>query len=52
MTITTTSPKQNGPEKKRYESPRLEVYGDIRMVTEALGLHSAQSDGILSQKTS
>ena len=52
MTITTTSPKQNGPEKKRYESPRLEVYGDIRMVTEALGLHSANKDGISNQKTS
>jgi len=44
MTMKTTSPREDGPAKKRYESPRLEVYGDIRVVTQATG-HSGNFDG-------
>jgi hypothetical protein len=45
MTMKTTSPREDGPAKKRYESPRLEVYGDIRVVTEAVAHTSANADG-------
>jgi hypothetical protein len=36
--MTTKSPsfKDDGPAKKPYERPRLEVYGDIREVTDTL----------------
>ena len=37
MTMKTTRPNQDAPAKKRYEAPRLEVYGDIRVVTESAG---------------
>jgi hypothetical protein len=37
MTSKSTSFKGDGPAKKPYESPRLEVYGDIREVTDAGG---------------
>lgn len=45
MTMKTTSTRDDGPAKKRYESPRLEVYGDIRVVTEAVGHTSTHADG-------
>jgi hypothetical protein len=37
MTSKSTSFKGDGPAKKPYESPRLEVYGDIREVTDGAG---------------
>lgn len=45
MTMKTTRPNQEGPAKKRYETPRLEVYGDIRVVTEAVAHNSDVNDG-------
>ena len=45
MTMETTRPREDGPAKKRYESPRLEVYGDIRVVTEAVEHNSVKTDG-------
>lgn len=51
MTMKTTRPTEDGPAKKRYESPRLEVYGDIRAVTEAAGHTSAKSDGQKNLRT-
>jgi hypothetical protein len=45
MTIKTPSGREDRPAKQRYESPRLESYGDIRVVTEAVGHNSTISDG-------
>jgi hypothetical protein len=44
--MATESPsfKEDRPARKPYERPRLEVYGDIRTVTEAIG-HSGNDDG-------
>ena len=44
--MPTESPsfKEDRPARKPYESPRLEVYGDIRTVTEAVG-HTGNDDG-------
>ena len=51
MTMKTTRPKEDGPAKKRYESPRLEIYGDIRLVTGAVG-HVGKTDGAsMARKT-
>jgi len=44
MTITPTNYKGDRPLKKQYERPRLEVYGNIREVTENLGRTSMTSD--------
>ena len=38
MTNRLASSKGDGPAKKPYESPRLEVYGDIREVTNIQGM--------------
>ena len=40
MTTKSASFNEDGPAKKPYESPRLDVYGDIRDVTD-----STASDG-------
>ena len=45
MTIKTPSGREDRPAKQPYESPRLESYGDIRVVTEAVGHTSSNSDG-------
>jgi hypothetical protein len=45
MTTKSTSLQENGPVKKPYERPRLEVYGDIREVTDAVGKKSSMFDG-------
>jgi hypothetical protein len=45
MTIKTPGDREDRPAKQRYESPRLESYGDIRVVTEAVAHTSANSDG-------
>jgi len=47
MATKPTSFKEDGPAKKPYESPRLEVYGDIREVTDSLGNTASKSDGAL-----
>jgi hypothetical protein len=47
MATTPASFKKDGPAKKPYESPRLEVYGDIREVTDAVNPAGAKSDGSL-----
>jgi hypothetical protein len=45
MATTPASFKNDGPAKKPYESPRLEVYGDIREVTDVVNPAGAKSDG-------
>ena len=44
--MTTTSPaaRNSGAPKKPYESPRLEVYGDIGKITQTVG-SSGHADG-------
>lgn len=44
--MTTTPPPVDNPgaQKKRYEPPRLERYGDIRQITQAVG-HTGNPDG-------
>jgi hypothetical protein len=44
MTTTPTDLTGGAPLKKQYERPRLEVYGNIREVTENLGRTSMTSD--------
>ena len=44
MTTKSTSSTQGRSVKKPYESPRLEVYGDIR-VTDTAGYMSKRNDG-------
>ncbi|HUE89810.1 MAG TPA: lasso RiPP family leader peptide-containing protein [Vicinamibacterales bacterium] len=44
MTRTPTTFEGNRPPKKPYERPRLEVYGNIREVTENLGRTSMTAD--------
>ena len=50
MTTKPASFKEDGSTKKSYERPRLEVYGDIREVTEAFGMLAA-ADGALMGNT-
>jgi hypothetical protein len=48
MTTASKSFKGNEPAKKPYESPRLEVYGDIRSVTDSVsmtGSHDGAAHG-------
>jgi hypothetical protein len=45
MATKSTSLNEDGPAKKPYESPRLEVYGDIRAVTAATGTTTPKNDG-------
>ena len=44
MTTNTTSFKGERPPRKQYERPRLEVYGNIREVTDNLGMTSSSTD--------
>jgi hypothetical protein len=44
MTITPKEFTGDKPLKKPYERPRLEVYGNIREVTENLGRMSSTAD--------
>lgn len=44
MTTNSTDLKGQQPPKQRYERPRLEVYGNIRDVTDNLGRTSKSSD--------
>ncbi len=44
MTAHQTDGKQDGPGRKPYERPRLEVYGDIREVTNSYG-KKGKNDG-------
>jgi hypothetical protein len=54
MTTKSATPKEDAPARKPYERPRLEVYGDIREVTDAVGMSSLNADGshTASNKTS
>jgi hypothetical protein len=45
MTTKSATPKEDAPARKPYERPRLEVYGDIREVTDAVGMSSVNADG-------
>ena len=45
MTSKSTNLNGVGPAKKPYERPRLEVYGDIREVTDSVGMRSDSGDG-------
>jgi len=47
MATTPASVNNDRPAKKPYDSPRLEVYGDIREVTDAVNPAGAKSDGSL-----
>ena len=51
MATTPASFEKDGPAKKPYASPRLEVYGDIREVTVSLNPSGARSDGGLHGST-
>ena len=44
MATTPASFEKEGPAKKPYASPRLEVYGDIREVTASLNPTGGMSD--------
>ena len=44
MSITPKEFTGHAPSKKPYERPRLEVYGNIREVTENLGMASRIAD--------
>ena len=45
MATTPESFEKDGPAKKPYASPRLEVYGDIREVTVSLKPSGGMNDG-------
>ena len=45
MATTPASFEKDGPAKKPYESPRLEVYGDIREVTFSFNPSGSMGDG-------
>jgi hypothetical protein len=51
MATKPTTFKDDEPAKKPYESPRLEVYGDIRAVTAAVALVGKNDGGHGSDKT-
>ena len=51
MATTPASFKKDGPAKKPYESPRLEVYGDIRAVTAAVDVSGKNDGGAGKNKT-
>jgi hypothetical protein len=44
MTTTPAAVTNVDSPKKQYEPPRLEVYGDIRQITQTAGM-TGQSDG-------
>ena len=44
MTTTPAAVNNADPPKKRYQPPRLEIYGDIRRITQTVG-GTGQSDG-------
>jgi hypothetical protein len=46
MTIRSTRIKEDESPRKPYETPRLEVYGDIRAVTDSVGM-MGEPDGAL-----
>jgi hypothetical protein len=45
MTANERDRDQREPVKKPYESPRLDVYGDIREVTDAVGFMGMTDGG-------
>ena len=47
MATTPASFKNDGPAKKPYETPRLEVYGDIREVTDVVNGAGLHQDAVL-----
>jgi hypothetical protein len=51
MATESTSLDPDRPAKKPYESPRLEVYGDIRAVTAAVGNVGKNDGGHGADKT-
>ena len=50
MTTTSTKDDDAAPPKKPYETPRLEVYGDVREIARNVGL-SGMLDGFLTLRT-
>lgn len=40
------------PSRAPYETPRLEVYGDLAMLTQAVAKNSMNADGGVSKKQS
>jgi hypothetical protein len=50
MTDKSASCREDEPAKKPYESPRLEVYGDIREITDNIGM-SGSPDGATHGQT-
>lgn len=45
MTTKSTNAGEGAPPKKPYETPRLEVYGDIREIAKAVGTTGAGDGG-------
>ena len=45
MTSDTQKPDVATPARKPYQAPHLEVYGDLRTVTQAVSTTGAMSDG-------
>lgn len=45
MTTTPAAVNNADSPKKRYEPPRLELYGDIRKITQTVGSMSSIGDG-------
>ena len=46
MTSTSKQQRESAPTKKPYETPRLEVYGDLREIARATGT-MGMMDGFL-----
>ena len=51
MTTKSATPKEDAPARKPYERPRLEVYGDIREMTDAVNMTGPDADGSLHGST-
>ena len=46
MTAHKADRTQDEPARKPYARPRLEVYGDIREVTNSFGMRGANDNGV------
>ena len=51
MTTKSATPKEDAPARKPYERPRLEVYGDIREITDANTKTGGSFDGAVHGTT-
>ncbi|HKY23498.1 MAG TPA: hypothetical protein VJM31_19940 [Vicinamibacterales bacterium] len=51
MTTNNADRAQSGVPKRPYQTPRLDVYGDIREVTDSVGMKSMKADGATGMNT-